>query len=703
MNKTDAKELIKRTIPCTDYLEPSKNGMYCCPFCESGHGHNGTGAVKYFPDTNTFHCFACGDSRNDVIDLYQAANEVDYETALHDLADRAHITLDESPAAARRTPQSAFKDDKEAAERPQRPQNATDDKTPTDAQKSPQEAAQTATAIEQPFSEPKPADYTQYYKRCTQRLLDPAASAYLNGRGISVETAMRFWIGFDPQADPAKNPGGTGESVHPVPRIIIPTTKNHYVGRSIDPNTDKNYKKMNSKGSKAGIFNIAALYSDAQTVFITEGAFDALSIIEAGSAAVALNSTSNVPVLLKDLEEKPTTATLVLCCDNDDAGKKANGELREGLRRLNISFIMGNIYGGYKDPNEFLQIDREKFLEAVEDAERQAAARPDNVADYITQIMGDDIENFKTEINTGFANLDAPDKSGGLYAGLYTVAAISSLGKTTFCAQMADQIAAAGHDVLFFSLEQSRLEMVTKSLARITAQDNPKEAVTSLQIRKGYGGQIAQAAARKYVKTVGNRLSVIEGNFNCNLSFIGDYIRQYIRRNDVRPVIFIDYLQILQPEEINGRMQTTKDVVDVTVTECKRLSRELNLTIFLISSVNRANYLTPIDFESLKESGGIEFTCDVVWGLQLKTITDDVFVKATDITKKREMVKDAKAANPRKIKLVCLKNRYGIANYSCSFDYYPANDLFKPAEFAIPFEDDKPKTNYDRFRNYRRH
>ena len=86
--------------------------------------------------------------------------------------------------------------------------------------------------------------------------------------------------------------------------------------------------------------------------------------------------------------------------------------------------------------------------------------------------------------------------------------------------------------------------------------------------------------------------------------------------------------------------------------------------------------MQPIDFESLKESGGIEYTCDVCWGLQLQCLNDPIFEKESNIKKKREIVKRAKAATPRKIELVCLKNRYGISSYCCGFNYYPAADLF---------------------------
>ena len=179
--------------------------------------------------------------------------------------------------------------------------------------------------------------------------------------------------------------------------------------------------------------------------------------------------------------------------------------------------------------------------------------------------------------------------------------------------QIADNLAAAGHDVLFFSLEQSRLELVSKSFARILAQDHKgkRRQISSLALRNGYYSDKLKAAAGLYKERIADRMNIIEGNFNCNISFIGDYIRRYIRRNGTTPIVFIDYLQILQPAD-DARRMSAKETVDNTVTELKRISREHGLTVFVISSVNRANYLTPIDFESLKESGGIEYTADVI-------------------------------------------------------------------------------------------
>lgn len=661
MDRETARQEIRARISCTEYLEKSKSGLYCCPFCGSGKGKHATGALKVY-DNNTYTCHACNE-RGDIIDLYRHRTGADYNTALSQLAESIGISID----TYRPTAAADF-----ATERRQSHFTATGQViTPLQA-----ETRQSA----QEGKTEQSADYTGYYKECRERITDSAAASYLQGRGISIETAQAYWIGFDPQADPAK-------ANRPCPRIIIPTSKEHYIARSIDPQTEKGFRAMNPKGSSPAIFNARVLFTpEVQEVFITEGAFDALSIIEAGAAAIAINSTSNAEKLIKRLEQERTAATLILCLDNDAGGRKATETLRSGLQRLNISYITADICNGYKDPNEAFTANREEFIAAVARAQRQTAAKPDNTAYYIDALMTSEMERFKDDIKTGFTNLDK--QAGGLYSGLYVLAAISSLGKTSFALQLADQLAAGGKEVLFFSLEQSKLELVSKSLARVTAQRDDESTITSLAIRKGYIPQQVKESIAEYKQSVADRLSIIEGNFSCNISYIGDYIRQYMKRNKTRPIVFIDYLQILQPAESQQR-QSQKETVDNTVTELKRISRELDLTVFIISSVNRANYLTPIDFESLKESGGIEFTADVIWGLQLQCLNEPLFDKQNAIKEKRARIKEAKAESPRKIELSCLKNRYGIANYSCYFSYYPANDLFKEeatADFEQPLD-----------------
>lgn len=297
-----------------------------------------------------------------------------------------------------------------------------------------------------------------------------------------------------------------------------------------------------------------------------------------------------------------------------------------------------------------------------------------NMHNYLHDSMPQDMKSFVEggNIKTGYGNLDVITN---LYPGLYVLGAISSLGKTTFIHQMADQLARNGHPVLFFSLEQSTLELASKSLSRIMAQKDASSALTSLQIRKNGDDSRIIEAINDYDKYAGN-LTVIECTFRATIQDIEECVHTFIRHFNVRPVVIIDYLQVIQTAP--GNRMTTKDSVDLHVLRLKQLQTDNKLALIVISSLNRQNYLTQIDFESFKESGGIEYTADVLWGLQLQVLHDDIFNQQSKINEKRQRVRDAKAANPRKIELICLKNRFGISSYSCAFDYFPQFDLFIP-------------------------
>ena len=660
MNRSDAAREVKTRY--AEYLRPARKRVggkpsYICPLCNNGSGRDGDGMViDPHGDGTQLHCFKCG-FHGDIVDLYQQENGCTPGEAFRALYDRFGIAVD-APEAAAEPRRYAW---------------------PTNTQGADATAVQGAQAA--PDALDVPADYRAYYRACKERLSDPAAQAYLTIRGISTETAARYWLGYDPNADPASAPGVIdGYRPHPCPRLIIPFDRSHYMGRRIDDGAE--YKKMNSKGGGIGLFNAPALYNEAgRPVFIVEGAIDALSIIEVGGEAVALNSTSNKTKLLEMLRGRRSDSTLIICLDADDAGRKCAADLAEGLQGLNIAYVLADICNGHKDPNEALTADRAAFTAAVEAASTNTR-KPYNVADYIRRGMAADVEEMRKQDGrkTGFPNLDA--EAGSVYAGLYCVGAVSSLGKTTFVYQICDQMAAAGDHVLYFSMEMGRLEMVSKSIARETVIADPETAVSSLQIRTGARGKNIDNAISEYLRKVSDRVSVIEGNYGCTVSFIGETARAYRDANGVTPVIVVDYLQVLRPDvdPATGRAATDpRQIVDSSLIALKRLSRELQTPVFVISSVNRSNYLTPIDFEAFKESGAIEFTCDVVWGLQLAAMNDPIFAKEGKITEKRETVAKAKAAIPREIELVCLKNRFGKSRYNVNFTYYPQFDYFVPA------------------------
>jgi len=152
---------------------------------------------------------------------------------------------------------------------------------------------------------------------------------------------------------------------------------------------------------------------------------------------------------------------------------------RESLKRLNIAFYKCNPYGDHKDANEALIADRQALTAEIQEAEQEAGDLrreerreylKNSTANYIAAFINDIDSSVNTPcIPTGFNKLDIA-LDGGLYEGLYIIGAISSLGKTTFITQAADQIAKAGYDVLIFSMEMARAELMAKSISRETYQ-----------------------------------------------------------------------------------------------------------------------------------------------------------------------------------------------------------------------------------------
>lgn len=642
-----------------EYLKPAKKpGTYICPMCKNGTGDDGDG-MSIDPHGDRLHlkCFKCG-FYGDIIDVIKKDMHLGTDAEAFAAArDFFKITIDDQPAPAREAPKV-----QKAQDVPQ-VQNTQEAQAP---------------------------DFTSYFKTMAANITGTSAAEYLSYRHISLETAQRFMLGFDLRFT-GEAEGQKKVVYSPWRALIIPTSAESYVARNADPDAGKSdrYRKV----GQVHLFNARALKRDAgKALFVTEGEINALSIIECGFDAVALGSTSNVEKFTAQL--KAGRRPLIIALDNDDAGRKAAAQLADTLKRADIPHTIINVYGDHNDANDALSADKDAFTAALDAAAMQTTATPDGISSYIKRIMPGEIQTFTaaSRVRTGFDVLDT--RSGGLYPGLYAVGAISSLGKTTFIHQIADQIAANGTHVLLFSLEQSRLELASKSLSRTMAQRDYSNALESVKIRRGVTSKGLAAAISEYTARVGDRLSIIEADFDCTVGTISEYVNRYIEQNGVRPVTIVDYLQILQAGQQHSAQR--RDDIDANVTELKRLSRAKNVPVIVISSVNRANYLTPVDFESFKESGGIEYTADVVLGLQLDCLDEDLF--KTDagkkIVEKRQRVKEAKAANPREIRLVCLKNRYGGVDWHTNYRYYPAFDLFEevtpdgfvPSHEPTPFD-----------------
>lgn len=303
---------------------------------------------------------------------------------------------------------------------------------------------------------------------------------------------------------------------------------------------------------------------------------------------------------------------------------------------------------------------------------------------------------------TGFKELDSI-LDGGLFPGLYVVGAISSLGKTTFSLQIADNIAMSGKAVLFFSLEMSREELIAKSISRRMMQKAMKDnagvknvlekvegsAKTTRDIMKGAKSwskdsrDLLQEAAFWYTgeEGPGNNLAISEGAGNIGYKEIRAAVQAYKVENGVYPVVVIDYLQIMAPADPRA---TDKQNTDKTVLELKRMSRDFNIPVLAISSFNRENYSQAVNMAAFKESGAVEYSADVLIGLQYEYMrkrpgeTDKA--RTTRIAESQEHVQQEAAQGlPILVDAVILKNRNGARGHA-SLKFMPRFNCYEDHE-----------------------
>ncbi|MCD7908880.1 MAG: hypothetical protein LUH04_14600, partial [Clostridium sp.] len=161
------------------------------------------------------------------------------------------------------------------------------------------------------------------------------------------------------------------------------------------------------------------------------------------------------------------------------------------------------------------------------------------------------------------------------------------------------------------------------------------------------------------------KIFISEGRGEVGTAAVRGEVEKHLRITGNRPVVIVDYLQILAPP---SERATDKQNTDKNVLELKRLSRDFKIPVIGLSSFNRANYREAVTMEAFKESGAIEYSSDVLLGLQLKGAGEKDFDALAE-----------KDKNPRRVELVVLKNRQGPAGGRVDFEYYPLFNYFKEA------------------------
>lgn len=149
-------------------------------------------------------------------------------------------------------------------------------------------------------------------------------------------------------------------------------------------------------------------------------------------------------------------------------------------------------------------------------------------------------------IDTGWESINR--LTGGWGPGLYVLLGVPHSGKSYFCLHAAQNVAAAGGRALFFSLEMSAAQLLTRlctSHARVTSMDYRAGNFSEAQLRK-------MQARQKEIE--GWRLDFIDDTNSAGTIF--STVRQEMRGPNPPDLVVIDYFNLVEPSSGGKRRES---------------------------------------------------------------------------------------------------------------------------------------------------
>ena len=308
------------------------------PFRCPSPGHDDSDpSAHYYEDNHTVHCFGCGGTW-DAFSLVAMIFKLDgFVEQARKVAELVGYRIDEDTPSGRPVPMD-MRDVKEAVVKPA-------------------------------FPDPRDAGAQDCSEACGYAFGDLYAPGneigrrYLRYRGLDDDDAARFGLGF------TRNPSNIMEQFRvyepeALGFITIPfwnedfSEARYCMVRTISRGEVRN-KEWRPKGVASPLWNEWMLQAGLPAVYVAEGLIDAMALTKIlGKRVMALGGTSNakrVAQVLHHGDRALWPGKVVVCMDEDEAGRRAAAGIRADLDRLGIPKATLPPYpGGAKDADEWL-------------------------------------------------------------------------------------------------------------------------------------------------------------------------------------------------------------------------------------------------------------------------------------------------------------------------------------------------------------
>jgi replicative DNA helicase len=234
----------------------------------------------------------------------------------------------------------------------------------------------------------------------------------------------------------------------------------------------------------------------------------------------------------------------------------------------------------------------------------------------LTSCFWEAVEQRGTPVPTGIACLDTA-LGGGLVPGrLLGLLGGPGSGKTALANQLAETVASTAHPVVYLTLEETGMTLLAKTMSRVGNLDYGTVLHTPEQVRD----RIDQTFKELNERESSRYLLYCEDDGRTTLQTVRRVVESHFGHwPETSGLLVVDYLQHWARTTrgmAHSGVRDLREVVSSLADDLHHLAIELNCAVLMLASQNRASgYNGEHTIASAKESGDIEYACDVMMSI----------------------------------------------------------------------------------------
>jgi twinkle protein len=456
----------------------------------------------------------------------------------------------------------------------------------------------------------------------------------LTDRGISETVAKKYGVRIV-----YNNSGEIAQHIYPY------YNGNEIVGTKTRLVVDKDFR-FHGTYEGTGLFGEQLYTTGGKYLTITEGECDALAVAELGirSAVVSIKrgSAGAVKDIRESIEFVESFENVILCFDNDKAGRKASRQIARILKPGKTKIL--KLPDGYKDANDMLK--NKKFAEFTKAWFEAKVYTPSGIIELSSKKSSWLNREIKESIAYPYEGLNK--KLYGLRKGeLVTLTGGTGLGKSSVTRELEHWLINQTEDNIGIIALEENWQRTADSIISIEANDR----IYINEIRNKYTDE---ELSDLFDKSIPNGRVYIHAHLGVNnIDEIFSKLRYIIIGCECKWVI-IDHLHML----VSALMDSDeRRGIDVLMAKLRSLVEETNVGLILVSHLRRVGgdrgheRGVQVSLSHLKGSQAIAQLSDCVIALERNQQAEDITEANTTIVR-------------------ILKSRYtGYTGYACSLLY----------------------------------